>query len=159
MDKDTVIVKDKEEKVYLMICMMFHQLSILCTINLNHPCRGYRGVWTTVPRDDGLCDLQIKGTSRSGSSNYCPYYYAYGKKKSKSYHTCKSLKTINLVVWTYNTAKHYEAKHPNERRAWNWTRISSTGQLKKITRENLQHAMNLVKYYMDQKAKLLKVTW
>ena len=28
----------------------------------------------------------------------------------------------------------------------------------KITRDNLQHAMNLVKYYMDQKAILMKVT-
>ena len=29
----------------------------------------------------------------------------------------------------------------------------------KITKANLQHAMNLVKYYMDQKAILVKVTW
>ena len=76
---------------------------------------------------DGLCELQIKWTSRSGSSNYfniqdcsCPYYYAYGKKKafSKSNHTCNRLlacevKDCKSVVWAYNTAQHYEAKHPN----------------------------------------------
>ena len=51
--------RTRRTKVYL-ICLMLHQLSILCTINLNHPCRGYRGVWTTlrtsygitVPQDD-----------------------------------------------------------------------------------------------------------
>ena len=35
---------------------------------------------------------------------------------------------------------------------------STTPITNKITKENLKHAMNLVKYYMDQKAILVKVT-